>query len=363
MSNDLSDLSQKEFDHISDTDMESADVVEYFYNGLKVRKFADVLQKFAAGKTMEEIKELLEDKLYEFSPESERDSVRRKIRNWFSDDPMEPDDKKTLVQICFALGLNEDKTRRFMKFTQESGFHMRDPQDAAFLYCLRKGKNYREAEIFAGKFPMPSMNADKNGKTIHTEIIAKAFENVSGDEEFKQFYNENLENFGRLHNTAHNRLQDMIEQLKKDGYSLEEIVNDRLRGEVRLDKKTSGYDAIQKSVRAFWPNLTEMKNMLNRKKSVTRKVLLLLYVKMDGVVQFSDNENDRPCEKWMEHVTRVNLMLDRCGLAYLDPRNPFDWLVLYSLKADGEEGAEMLDQLKDVVKRLLPEAGNRFDYN
>ena len=59
MSNGLSDLSQKELNFISQTDMESSDVVEYFYSGLKIRTFPDVLRKFSPVKSDTEIKDLL----------------------------------------------------------------------------------------------------------------------------------------------------------------------------------------------------------------------------------------------------------------------------------------------------------------
>jgi hypothetical protein len=110
----LSDLSQGELYFISQTDMESSEIVEYFYGELmRIRKFPDVLRNFAPGKNDAEIKELLKAKFCEFEPASKPDSVRKNIYNWFNG--REPNDKITLFKICFALGLGEDEARHFMK--------------------------------------------------------------------------------------------------------------------------------------------------------------------------------------------------------------------------------------------------------
>jgi len=41
-------------------------------------------------------------------------------------------------------------------------------------------------------------------------------------------------------------------------------------------------------------------------------------------------------------------------MAHLDSRNPFDWLILYCMKSDNDEGKGMTEQLQDVLGILFP---------
>jgi len=367
----FTDISQEEFNFISKTDLESSDVVEYFYGGrMKIRTFPDVLRKFAPQKSDAEIKELLKAKFCEFEPAVKPDSIRKNIDNWFNG--REPNDKRTLIRICFALSLSEDDSRHFMKFTQESDFHLRDSEDAAFLYCLRAGKSYKEAESFVKKFPMPPPeDAEQDDHTVYTNIVAQALKDVSSDEEFEQFYRENLNNFGKLRNTAYDKFKRFLKELAEpggreaeDSYTIEEIVDTYLRMKLPSDRKTSQYDAVRKSIRAYWPNRTDVIDINNRTEysdRKIRKILLLLYVVTEGFVELDlGGEDIYDSEEvfqglFIEHVVRINLMLDQCGLARLEPRNPFDWLILYCLKTDDDEGAGMAGQLQDVLRILFPE--------
>ena len=302
---------------------------------------------------------------------SKPDSVRKNINNWFSG--KEPYDKRTLIKICFALGLGEDEAQHFMRFTQESGFHVRDPKDAAFLYCLRVGKSCEEAESFVKNFlmPAPPPDEEQDDRLLYTEIVAQAFGDVSTDEEFEQFYRENLQNFGRLRNTAYDKFRRFLKELAEPGgrepeeqYAIEEIVDTYLRMKMPLDRKTAKYDAVQKSIRAYWPNRTDVIDVNNRAKyggRKIRKILLLLYAATEGFVRLNLGQEDFFYDSeeifqglFMEHVVRINLMLDQCGLARLDPRNPFDWLILYCLNTDDDEGEGMAGQLQDVLEILFP---------
>jgi hypothetical protein len=403
----FTELTQEEWDHIRDTGMSSSEVVEYFYSGLKIRSFPDILRRFApdipdkrdsSQKSLtkdQKIKKLLIDKICDFDlsldpcldPERLRESVARNVRNWLSGTTA-PVDRKTLIKICFALGLDEDKAQSFMKFTLESGFHLRDPEEAAFLYCLRSGKNYPDAVAFAKRYFSDGLRlllgiaSDAADRVVYTKVVAKDFASVENDEDFEQFYDKNLENFGRFYNTAyHKYFRPFIKELMAPGaphgtakdrkFSIEEVAK-LLRKDIPLDKKTSGYKKIQKEIRELWPNETELTDMLNREKDVNRKILLLLYIETAGILDpygdasenFGAVEGQTPKELLENHAVRINLMLDECGMARLDPRNPFDWLILYSLKADAdEEGEGMAGQLGDVLAELFHPAENEEEGN
>ena len=65
---------------------------------------------------------------------------------------------------------------------------------------------------------------------------------------------------------------------------------------------------------------------------VTRKVLILLFLVTDGDYQEEDEESEWSAEEVFEDViARLDDMLFFCGYSALDPRNPFDWLVIYCI--------------------------------
>ena len=61
-----------------------------------------------------------------------------------------------------------------------------------------------------------------------------------------------------------------------------------------------------------------------------------------------------PEELFEEHWWRVNLMLRDCGMPTLDPRNAYDWLVLYSLNSGVEQDAAMAERMEAVIAALFP---------
>lgn len=96
-------FSENEWKNIVNKEMTPSDVSAYFYEGIKMRKFKDILEYFAEGK---DIKSLLIDSFCEFDKSAKRDSVRKKVSNWLNDEN-EPSDRNEHIKICFALRLDE----------------------------------------------------------------------------------------------------------------------------------------------------------------------------------------------------------------------------------------------------------------
>ena len=51
-----------------------------------------------------------------------------------------------------------------------------------------------------------------------------------------------------------------------------------------------------------------------------------------------------------DHWWTVNAMLADCGMAALDLRNAFDWLILYAIAAEPDEA--MSERLEQVIEEL-----------
>ena len=143
----------------------------------------------------------------------------------------------------------------------------------------------------------------------------------------------------------------------EDKYSMEDIADTYLRLNVPLDKKTSGYGNVQKIVKKYWPGARAVKAMKSRSEEVNRKTLLLLYIVTGGMADEEYDESDETytsSEEFLEyHCKNMNHMLRDFGMSRMDPRNIFDYLVLYCLRP--EEDIFMSDRMAILMSEIFEE--------
>lgn len=93
-----------------------------------------------------------------------------------------------------------------------------------------------------------------------------------------------------------------------------------------------------------------------RERDVSRELLLLLYVVTENVLDAGYTESDEEYitseERFEDHWWTLNAILSDCGMPTLDPRDPTDWLVLYSLRTDADS---MSKRMAAVIKKLYDE--------
>lgn len=359
---DLTQLSTKELENITNLNMAADEVFSYLNDKIQVRRFSGTLKDFSDGVDLSAV---LRSKLYEYTPGVKQDSIDRKVRDWLSG-RYEPTERDDLIKICFALNLNEQRAREFLAMTTDGAFHLRSPKELVFAYALKTSKDYPVAiEIFKSLKPLDAACAKE--VFVLTKTIADAFANVYDDKSFFECYNENYNSLGELHNTAYFHFLNFLDVLtspeallyaKEDGkYSIENVANEYLRMNVPLDKQSAKYTILQKTIKKFWPNTTSIIRMKNRNEHVTRRVLLLLYLITEGAVideadEYILDEDLTDLERFEEHYWRLNSMLNECGMSRLDPRNIFDWLVLYSLKSSDDYAmSERLQEILDIIFR------------
>ena len=136
---------------------------------------------------------------------------------------------------------------------------------------------------------------------------------------------------------------------------MEEVVETFLRLNVPLDKKTAGYSNVQKIIKKYWPGARSIKAMKSRSEDVNRKTLLLLYIANSGALDDKYAEVDEDyldAEAFLElHCKRMNKMLYESGMSRIDPRNMFDYLVLYCLRPEDE--IFMSDRMQSLMEELF----------
>lgn len=343
------------------TDVEKA--VEFLEKEVKPWSFSKLLKELYKGE--ESLYRILVEKLsqYEYG-EGQKNGVvspgiSRKVRNWLHD-RNQPGNREELFKICFALKLTEKEAGMLLGATAENGIHYRNPRELIYAFCLRMEEDYSYARKLADRLlgeEVPLLGTlayqqalrrqqGKENPEIKTASMRDEFKRLKSQEELLDFLREKRESFGIHHNTAYRKFMVMLEYLAKPGndnpyvpeereYSVETVVEEYLRMNIPYGRKLGRYSRLQKEIKKHWPTPRTINEMKNRKLDVDRKTLLLLYIATEGMVL------ERGDSKWedyvKEHYRRINLMLTECGMSMLNLHSPFDYMVIQSIRAAGEE--------------------------
>lgn len=198
-----------------------------------------------------------------------------------------------------------------------------------------------------------------------TRVVYQEFSLAKTREELRDCYLRNLDRFGEMHLKAYYYFDQYLDLLispaslpgqSEPDYSIETVMNKYLLLHMPSSRKRSNYSVVQKLVKESWPNATGLKNIRNHVDDVPRKLLLLLYViteNSDAREEYREIDEGYVSleERVEDHWWTLNAMLAECGLAPLDLRNAFDWLILYAICTDGEEA--MRDRLEGVIDELF----------
>ena len=292
-------------------------------------------------------------------------SNRRKVNNWLSG-ASHPSDREDVFRIAFALDLSEEQADRLLGLCTEYGIHYRDGRDVVYAWCLRRDMGYLEARaLFESMPPIPPDPETPAGDPYTlTYQLKHTFSTARTVEELRECYAANLDRFGAFHLRAYRYFSKYVrslirptaswEDMPEEQYSLETVMSTYLSLRMPSGKSRSGYSLTQKLIKQGWPNATALKNIMAQRADVPRKLLLLLYIITENVTdgEYSELDEDYATleDRLSDHWWVINAMLLDCGMPTLDPRNAFDWLVLYSLTASGDES--MSERMEQVIGRL-----------
>lgn len=364
---DLTDLSYQAFEDLSSPEMTFVHASDYLQSKLQIREFYPTLVRMYPK---EDLTQRLLKAFCEAYPNLSSDSIARKLRNWANKKNI-PQNREDIFIIGFALQFSEQQTSYLLGFISDYGIHYREPRELCFAYCLRIGRTYLEAVAFFQQLPsIPAVkNMPETGfEALRTQTIMDYFADIHDDETFLKQFKANQMNFGVLHLRAYDYFIKSFNYLKNPDsdsdlfskekeYSIEEVNEKYLQLHMPVGKNLSKYSFIQRMLKANWPNATTLTNILNHKKDVSRKLILLLYIVTEGVVDDNYDELDEDYitaeQRLDEHWWRINLILNECGMNGLDPRNAYDWLVLYSLNTD--DSINMDEKMEQVIQQLFPQ--------
>lgn len=355
--------SEQEYDRLFSGEMTPAMAAKYLQDGcIVLRNFAETLcQLYPAA----DIKNRLITAFLEDDSSLNPDSISRKVRNWLSGQN-QPTNREDIFHIAFALGLSESGTSLLLGLCTEYGIHYRDGKDVIYAWFLRKGYSYVQARDFFASLPpilQPDQVPEHNSSNL-THELHNIFNRVQTIEELCSCYIANLDNFGTLHMRAWFYFSKYLDQLihpvsawgeeEEPDYSIETVMTQYFSMQMPSGRDRRGYSVVQKLLKQNWPNATVLKNIRLKKEDVPRKLLLLLYVATENVMDDSYHEMDEEYitiqEKLEDHMWTLNAILTDCGMPVLDVRNAMDWLVLYAITA-GEE--PMSQRMESVIERIF----------
>lgn len=337
---------------------------KYLTHEIKTRSFSEELRKIYPGS---DLKARLVYELSGYSPEISRAAVLRRVNSWLSDEFL-PADRESYFQICFALNLNEKSADQLLLMNSENRIHYRNPTELIYAFCLKNHLTYQKSKqlisdvdcmVYKEKY-----NIDK--RDIKTVVVRSDFDRIQNEQDLIAFIRENLDLFGSLHNTAYQKFKKMFGILqhpdendcftdKSDPpMSIEDTVKNYLRFKIPDYPGKLNTNTLSKLFKKHWPSPSSIKKICAGTEDVPRKVLLLLYIALDGVYSDDYDELDEDYisarERFDEHYWRINLMLDECGMCLIDPRNPFDWAILFTLKTDDENlMSDRMNYITEIV--------------
>jgi len=362
-----------------------------------MRTLADILKSFSQN---ENPRTLLVEGLLAAAPEANRESVDRKVRNWLSGRTASVS-KSDAFLLSRILGLDLNKTDAFLKLVTGEGIHWRNPEEIIWGYGIFHDYAYPQITQLLARFSRLAPQKPKAKETEPKEYTASVKNTLelplSGtEEELLSYLVRKQDSLGALHNTAYRLFMRYMDLLEK-GYSDDDLEStfkeldkaDELQAQLRADgdigphrsKKFSAlniletylyrkivpatkkaepkemFTGIQRSIRQNWPDETSLSKIKHRELDVPRKVLILLFLATDGSeTEFEEWDEDEDIlsrdEIFMSIYTRLNQMLFSCGFQMLDPRSPFDWMVLYSICAD--EFWDVDQRLRDILLEMFP---------
>lgn len=343
---ELTHLSAVEYENIVYGNMTPAMAADYLRNGqIIMRSFSETLKEMYPAP---DLVPRVMDFFLSVTPQANPQSVSRKIRNWISG-RNHPANREDIFRIAFALGWSEQQLNYLLSLCTDYGIQYRDSKEIIFAWFLRNGYGYQETSNFFPPFPpVRSLNQARTKRTAQlTHEMRAEFQGIRTLTELRNCYIKNLNNFRVMHLRAYYYFNTYLNQLihptpswdhesSEPDYSLEAVMETYLSFQIPYSRKRTDYTVVQKLLKQNWPNATSIKNILNHKEDVPRKLLLLLYVVTENETAsdalYSELDEDYMTleERVEDHWWTLNAILEDCGMARLDPRNATDWLILYS---------------------------------
>ncbi len=363
-------ISKQAFESAAASDLSASNAAQILAS-IPARSFADILTRFAPE---EAVREKLVDGLCGNDPSRSRASMDKKVRGWLSG-KYQPTAREDLLELCFILKLSTDEADAFLAAASEEGLHWRDPRELTYAFAMGKGMTYPEATaLFMRVIPKETEKKPNAARDTFTSVIQQEAATLKTEEELKQYLLDAGEKLGVFHNKAYQQFMAFLSLLEQphavsvdeeESFTVRRIVETYLDSKFPSDWDKKKLDEKRRGILAGWPDEVTLSRMKTGKIDVNRKTLILLFLATDGGDEITDDwqedvywdedeeESDADADFRSSYI-RLNQMLSSCGYRMIDPRSPFDWVVIYCLRVSGDPDAmeglsERLSEMLDVL--------------
>ena len=364
------------------------DAVRYLSEDFPIRRIDEVLANAIKQKaqerntTEEEMKSVLRKAL---------GSKARSLRNWLIPGMVKSISRESAIQIAFALHMSYEEAEGFLKRLWLDGFYMRDVMDVIYRYGLENRWSYEPTTKMVQAFAyLNHCNPEPDGSdAVHREDLTRylnaLYENaVNTVKDLENFIKKNEQFFGTFRRKAYERFKELYDQLEqewddvahldieldvyaeeaqaytRDTVSMGELCDVIVKGIPEMKKRGTN-TIIRRCITEHIPTRTVMSEIINKSErdgkitQVDRKLLILAWLSSeDG--DMLDFQSGNAEDDLKEHLNVLNIdLLEQCGMAALDPRHPFDWIVMNSLYCAyilGEKD-KAVDDVEDRMKKLI----------
>lgn len=385
MENGMTTITRRMFTQAASGQLTVSEVVDFLEKEAKIRTLGEKLTKYSHGR---DLKTVLVDGLAENHSDVGRDFLEKRVNGWLNNPAHQTLNKKDAIELCFILGLSVEEADSFVALVSEEGLHWRSPDEIVYIFALKQGMDYAGARKLNAE--MQELLRDGKASDAFTEDcftpVIRAEVSVLGTrEELEDYLRDAASRLGTYHNNAYGLFMDMMEILEcpkldegeeraeifpSEKLTLHDLLKEYLYGDNVLyarerahmggrknrpipEEEKFVFTVIQEQVSSGWPDETALAKMKSRDMDVTRKALILLFLATDpGPDEDLETEPSRDVI-FAELYQRLNDMLTQCGFMALDPRSPFDWLVLYCICVE-----DMLDvdaHMRDVFREMFGE--------
>lgn len=371
-----------------------------------IRLLKEEIKRFTLiEKQRNQLKEELISGIKNYSDVSE-DAARVKVSGWLSSDTLKikNDDARLIVYIIRNNRLDEGLTFNIedadllLRQLVQTSLHLRDPEDIAFIYAFSHNYSIPKMQELCKKALsvfMKKRNTEFDQTMVATEIVKndeKYQEGISGDEtQFLDFICDYAPKLGQMHNTAFSYFRDYYDMFfeastddkeinkKKTTYILSqprtaELAENEKKAELRKElnivsaETKKAFDTLNENIRRkiddfqtdssigknemlilklienALPSTDSLGKIRRREIDVTRKSLILMFI----LVEASGTEN-----MFEDSYEGLNTALYESGFSELDPRQPFDWFILYFLRLQNPDDLDIIAHLSRVAEFML----------
>lgn len=325
------------------------------------------------------------------------EGVPRSVKNWINNGiHANPESRKNLYDLCFAMKMNEEETKIFFfKHFLTIPYNYKNVTDAIYYFGIKQGLGYDAIlsllKEFVDEIPEENEDFDK------TEDIGNAILVISDINVFREYLHRHRYSKQRQFSTASKKINELLsasaiyaekerklrpELLRRSVSNhanlMEEIGIIREDGGVNIrgllyviyggiemygnsceDDDAAEAHSISKSTiipklfRTNFPKEQEFARIAKKEASsdVYRKALIVLQfynffsgilfgpignlksIERDGVDDLERRTEEEREEDFNDFDQETSRVLADCGFVQLYARNPFDWLIMYCARS------------------------------